>query len=58
MCRSVSTGSLGAGADVSALLSVNGLAAGRRRGADAFLEKPLPLATLEQIVDRLVGRAA
>jgi len=30
----------------------------RRRGADAFLEKPLPLATLEQIVDRLVGRAA
>jgi DNA-binding NtrC family response regulator len=30
----------------------------RRRGADAFLEKPLPLATLEQVVDRLVGRAA
>jgi DNA-binding response OmpR family regulator len=30
----------------------------RRRGADAFLQKPLPLPTLEAIVDDLVARAS
>jgi len=30
----------------------------RRRGADAFLQKPLPLPQLEAIVDGLVGRAS
>ena len=30
----------------------------RRRGADAFLHKPLPLPQLEAVVDSLVGRAA
>ena len=30
----------------------------RRRGADAFLQKPLPLPQLEAIVDSLVARAA
>lgn len=30
----------------------------RRRGADAFLQKPLPLPQLEAIVDSLVGKAS
>jgi DNA-binding response OmpR family regulator len=30
----------------------------RRRGVDAFLHKPLPLAELERVVAGLVGRAA
>jgi DNA-binding NtrC family response regulator len=30
----------------------------RRRGADAFLQKPLPLAQLEAIVDGLLARAS
>jgi DNA-binding response OmpR family regulator len=30
----------------------------RRRGADAFLHKPLPLSELERVVSGLVGRAA
>lgn len=30
----------------------------RRRGADAFLQKPLPLPRLEEIVDDLVAKAS
>ncbi len=44
------------------LLTGNGTpeieAEARRRGADAFLHKPLPLPQLEAVVDSLVGKAA